>query len=161
MNIITNIHGSNDYFIRPGTSLNKGGNDYFCHDEITEVTAVPFIWIKTDRAGKCVSKRFAKNYFTTGGYGVRLIANSLIKDTPASWLLANSLNSTTFLSGEILTKENFTPDFSKITEVIEKVSKYTSFNIGDLIALDLIDIKDAIKPINNKIVYKTFNINIL
>ena len=156
MNIITNIYGSDDYFIRPGTSLNQGGNDYFCPEEIT-VAAVPFIWVKADKPGKSVKERFAKKYYTTSGYGIRIIAKSLLGPNPTKWFIANSLNHTTYLSQAQLSQK----EFEQINKVIENTSKLTSFKTGDLISLDLISLENAIEPIENKIQYKEFNINIL
>ncbi len=161
MNIIINTYGSRAYFIKPGASLNSGGNDYFCPGEINSITAVPFIWVRAEKSGKCVNEKFAPKYYTKGGYGVRLIVNSLINESPESWYIANSLDNSTYLSSPIELKDHSSEDFSPINKIIENISKYTSFNTGDIIAYDLMPVNEAITPQQEKIIYKDITINIL
>ncbi len=147
MNILTVSHNSDFYYIRPDISLNRDSNDYFCPDGITEITVAPFIYIRMDKAGKAVSRKFAPRYYSTVGYGVNLTAASLINcEVPQSFLTANSLDNTTYVSAtysfeefpfEIL--DNLSGEKIKeiFNEQIEKITRLTSVRTGDYIAIEL------------------------
>lgn len=99
MNIITTTYNSNFFYVRPDISLNRDSNDYFCPDEITEITVAPFIFIRMDKAGKSVQSKFASRYYSSIGYGLNLTAKSLIEEKyPQSFLMANSLDNSTVVS---------------------------------------------------------------
>lgn len=107
MNIVTVTYNSNFHYIRPDISLNRDGNDYFCPDGITEFTVAPFVFIRIDKAGKSVGAKFAQRYYSRMGYGVNLTAQSLIdKSAPQSFLTANSLDNSTYIS-ELYSPEEF------------------------------------------------------
>ena len=61
MNIVTVPYNSDFYYIRPDISLNRDSNDYFCPDEVTEITVAPFVYIRMDKAGKAISYKFASH----------------------------------------------------------------------------------------------------
>ena len=148
MNIVTVPYNSDFYYIRPDISLNRDSNDYFCPDEVTEITVAPFVYIRMDKAGKAISYKFAGRYCSQIGYGVNLTAQSLVnKDYPMSFLTANSLDNTTYIS-KLYTPEEFPADcinldFSKAELIerfhkqIEKITRLTSVRTGDLIVLEL------------------------
>ncbi len=157
MNIVTVPYNSDFYYIRPDISLNRDSNDYFCPDGITEITVAPFVYIRMDKAGKAISFKFAGRYCSQIGYGVNLTAQSLVnKDYPMSFLTANSLDNTTYVSrlylpeelpADILKsnnlQENNLQNFSTTELVecfhkqIEKITRLTSVRTGDLIVLEL------------------------
>lgn len=163
MNIITKPHGSKLHYIKPDISYNKDWNDYFCPDTITELAAAPFIYTRIERSGKAIASKFAERYYSGVGYGVQLIATSLLQSNhPESWHLAHSLDNTVYLSklhtpeesGEIIqvlhgwkTDEDFSqkekstlfhknPNFL-INSAIEEISIYSSLKTGDFIVLEL------------------------
>lgn len=157
MNIVTVPYNSDFYYIRPDISLNRDSNDYFCPDEITEITVAPFVYIRMDKAGKAISFKFAGRYCSQIGYGVNLTAQSLVnKDYPMSFLTANSLDNTTYVSKLYLPQEfpadllknnnlqeNIFQDFNatelieRFYKQIEKITRLTSVRTGDLIILEL------------------------
>lgn len=99
MNIITTKYNSNFYYVRPDISLNRDSNDYFCPDDITEITVAPFLYIRMDKAGKSVQAKFASRYYSSIGYGLNITAQSLINEKyPESFLMANSLDNSTIVS---------------------------------------------------------------
>lgn len=99
MNIITTTYNSNFFYVRPDISLNRDSNDYFCPDEISEITVAPFLYIRMDKAGKSVQAKFASRYYSSIGYGLNLTAKSLIDEKhPQSFLMANSLDNSTIVS---------------------------------------------------------------
>jgi hypothetical protein len=157
MNIVTVPYNSDFYYIRPDISLNRDSNDYFCPDEITEITVAPFVYIRMDKAGKAISFKFAGRYCSQIGYGVNLTAQSLVnKDYPMSFLTANSLDNTTYVSKLYLPQEfpadllknnnlqenifldfNATELIERFYKQIEKITRLTSVRTGDLIILEL------------------------
>lgn len=99
MNIITTTYNSNFFYVRPDISLNRDSNDYFCPDDITDITVAPFIYIRMDKAGKSVQAKFASRYYSSIGYGLNITAQSLIDEKyPQSFLMANSLDNSTIVS---------------------------------------------------------------
>lgn len=149
MNIVTVPYNSDFYYVRPDISLNRDSNDYFCPDEVTEITVAPFVYIRMDKAGKAISYKFAGRYCSQMGYGVNLTAQSLInKDYPMSFLTANSLDNTTYVSKLYLPEEfptneleglniNSAELLERFYKQIEKITKLTSVRTGDLILLEL------------------------
>lgn len=164
MNIITISYNSNFYYIRPDTSLNRDSNDYFCPDHITEITVVPFIYIRFDKAGKSISTKFASRYYTQMGYGLNLAAQSLIDPSePFSFSTANSLDNTTYIStlykpglfpAAVFSTESSLPfDIPRLLNEdstinipatldafhlkLEQVSRLCSVKTGDLLVMEL------------------------
>ncbi len=111
MNIVTVPFNSTFYYIRPDISLNRDSNDYFCPECISEITVVPFIYIRMDKAGKSIASKFAERYYSQIGYGLNLSAKSLVEEgIPLSAAMANSLDNTTYVSD---------------------LNKFEEFNIGE------------------------------
>lgn len=118
MNIVTVTYNSNFHYIRPDISLNRDRNDYFCPDGITDFTVAPFVFIRIDKAGKSVGAKFAQRYYSRIGYGLNLTAESLIDNSvPQSFLTANSLDNSTYVS-ELFLPEEF--PFNKINESLKQ-----------------------------------------
>lgn len=158
MNIITIPYGGELHYIRPDISYNKDSDDYFCPDYVSRLAAVPFVYIRMERAAKAIQTRFAPRYYTSAGYGIRLIATSLFKpDDPVSWWLANSPDLSTYMSKAVelsrLTgvtgavkafagKNEYlsAPDtfLDKINRTLTSVSTYSSLKTGDFVTLDLL-----------------------
>ena len=156
MNIITTTYNSKFFYIRPDISLNRDSNDYFCPEEIKELTVAPFLYIRMDKAGKAVQAKFAQRYYSTIGYGLNITAKSLIdKNFPQSFLMANSLDNSTIVS-PLYNIEEFPIKTLKATSLtancqdgtieniidlfnrkIEQISPLTSFKTGDYIAVEI------------------------
>ena len=167
MNITTTTYNSNFFYVRPDISLNRDSNDYFCPDDITEITVAPFLYVRMDKAGKAVQSKFASRYYSSVGYGINLTAKSLIDaEHPESFLMANSLDNSTFVSQlyktglfplEILKQSTIKingnatnvggaefaepqDQMERVLEMfhrkIESVSRLTSFKTGDYIAIE-------------------------
>lgn len=167
MNITTTTYNSNLFYVRPDISLNRDSNDYFCPDDITEITVAPFLYVRMDKAGKAVQSKFASRYYSSVGYGINLTAKSLIDaEHPESFLMANSLDNSTFVSQlyktglfplEILKQSTIKingnatnvggtefaepqDQMERVVEMfnrkIESVSRLTSFKTGDYIAIE-------------------------
>lgn len=154
MNIITVPYNSDFFYIRPDISLNRDGNDYFCPDEITEIAVAPFIYVRMDKAGKAIKAKFAPRYCSSIGYGVNLSGQSLVKEgIPQSFLMANALDNTTYISQlytaeefpfELLSKELLAAGMENIEAImesfygkIEQITRLCSARTGDIIAIEL------------------------
>ena len=136
MNIITVPYGSENFYCRPDTSLNRDSNDYFCPDKVTELAASVFIYAKAIKAGKCVSAKFTERYYTTIGKGVQFAANNLIGTDPCTWWTAHSLDNSTFITeAEKGISEVPQEYIEKINAAFEKISQLVSFRTGDYIAV--------------------------
>lgn len=158
MNIITIPYGGELHYIRPDISYNKDSDDYFCPDYVRQLAAVPFVYVRIEKAAKAVQARFATRYYTSAGYGIRLIAASLLRpDKPVSWWLANSPDLSTYMSKAVeLSRLNevtgaveafagqntflMGPDIfiEKINRTLACVSTYSSLKTGDFVTLDLL-----------------------
>ncbi len=137
MNIFTIPYGSKGFYARPDTSLNRDSNDYFCPDSVTELAAAVFIFAKAAKAGKCVASKFAGRYYTVVGRGVHLIAPELMDGTPEGWWLANSLDSTTFITEESNAADAAPEEIQAINNAFERISGQVSFRTGDIIAIEI------------------------
>lgn len=156
MNIITTTYNSNFFYIRPDISLNRDSNDYFCPEEIQELTVAPFLYIRMEKAGKAVQAKFAQRYYSSIGYGLNITGKSLIDSKcPMSFLMANALDNSTIVSPlhaieelplEKLKGSHFTANCQDGTiddiinifnKKIEHISALTSFKTGDYIAIEV------------------------
>ncbi len=176
MNIITAPNNGNYFYIRPDTSICRDGNDYFCLDNILELTAYSFIYAKIDRAAKCVRSRFAERYYKCFGYGIHLSASVLDnkerQDDNLKWYVANSLDCSTFLSKtESYIDSNNKEHYDIIKQfnlALENISSNVSIRIGDLLVLEntiepltIIQRKpDAQIGISDIVKYKDIEVNI-
>ncbi|MEG0518627.1 MAG: hypothetical protein RR555_07145 [Bacteroidales bacterium] len=157
MNIITKPYGSEFYYIKPDMSRNRDCDNYFCPDNITELAAVPFLYTRIEKAGKAIASKFAERYYSTIGYGIQLVATSLInKEDLASIWVSQSLDNTAYFSSlspianaqnvieALLLWDNNCKDtiagqlISKINSTIESISKYSSIKTGDYVVLELL-----------------------
>lgn len=162
MNLITVPYSSEGVYIRPDTSLNRDSNDYFCPEEVNELAATVFVYAKAIKAGKSVAKKFAGRYYNNIGEGIHLSAPCMIKDnSPESWWLSNSLDSSTFLLGNEAAKESWPEDIiAKIEEAFERASQYISFRTGDYIIVEIAP-KETIAKNCSSFTYKEEKINII
>lgn len=162
MNLITIPYSSEAFYIRPDTSLNRDSNDYFCPDGVDELVATVFIYAKAGKAGKSVASRFANRYYSIIGEGIHLSAPAIAKDnTPESWWVSNSLDSSTFLLGNEAPKEEWNSEIiQKIDEAFERTSKHISFRTGDYIIVELSE-GESVKRGCSKFTYKEKQVNII
>ncbi len=154
MNIITVPYNSDFFYIRPDISLNRDSNDYFCPDDITGIAVAPFIYIRMDKAGKAIKAKFAQRYYSSIGYGINLSGHSLIRsDIPQSFLMANALDNTTYVS-QLYNVQDFPLDLlskalaeagldsieaiqERFNNKIEQITRLCSVRTGDFIAIEL------------------------
>lgn len=152
MNIVLFGHNGKFHYFRPDISLNRGGNDYFCPDGITELAVTPFIYLKMERAAKAVSARFAPRYYREAGYGLHLTATQLEQPgDPVSWHTARSLDSTLYVAPAVPLEQFSCPPelqsaealrlpeglFRLFDRQLETVSLRSWLRAGDFVCLEL------------------------
>lgn len=139
MNIFTITNNNSSFYVRPDTSLAKDETQYYCLPNIGELKLSRFIFARASKAGKCIAAKFAHRYYSKVGYGVQIIAPELIdSNIPESWLLAHSLDCSTFLSGREKTAEELSQQQREIIDIaFEMVSKYISIRTGDYITIEI------------------------
>ena len=139
MNIFTVPYGSNDFYARPDTSLNKDSNDYFCPDYITGLAASVFVYARAIKAGKSVASKFAPRYYNAIGTGVHFWVPEMVSpDSPQTWWMAHSLDNTTFLSGDEADAASFPAEITeRINNAFATISRNVSFRTGDYIAIEI------------------------
>lgn len=149
MNIFTFPFGLREFYARPDTSISEESN-FYTPDGIAGLLAIPFIYLKIDRAGKAVASQFAQRHYSHCGYGIHICgrdeSSALSKATEKfsyKQALYNSLDNSTFLSQAVKAEEF---DFNKYAaglntgnfdNSVETVSRYMSLRTGDIIALEL------------------------
>lgn len=139
MNIFTVPYSSRHFYCRPDTSLNRDSNDYFCPDGVNRLAAAVFIYVRTSKAGKSVSSKFAGRYYATAGTGVQFYAPELeVAGSPESWWISRSLDNSTFLLGDERPAEELPEEIKeKINAAFETISRHVSFRTGDYIAVEI------------------------
>ena len=163
LNIITVPYGSKGFYVRPGTSLNRDSNDYFCPDGVNELAAAVFIYARATKAGKSVAAKFAPRYYTSIGTGIHLYAPALATDdSPQSWWVSRSLDNSTFLLDDEVAAEDIPAEIiEKINAAFEAASKYVSFRTGDYIAVEIEELPPANSSSPVPLKYKGKEINII
>lgn len=139
MNIFTIPYGSNSFYVRPDTSLNRESSEYYCPSNIKELVVSKFIYAKALKAGKCIAPKFAERYYNKIGSGIQLIAPELIdSNSPETWWLAHSLDSSTFtVEQETDATEYTSSEIEQINNAFARVSKHISVRTGDYIAIEI------------------------
>ncbi len=130
--------------------MNRDGEVYYVPEGIRELKAYRFVYAKIDRAGKCISPKFAYRYFTKCGDGVLiygvpetcLVEDNICPNAPAGGFAGNMLDNSTIISqpddidvfasaagkdGRMLA--------DKLTVAISAVSSYSSLKTGDIVGL--------------------------
>jgi hypothetical protein len=175
MNIFVVREESGDFIIRPDSTLNRGGEDYYCPSEISEIETRHIIFLRIDKLGKSILRKFSHRYYSLIGYGITISACtdniSWKYSEPARSMIANYLDDTTVVS-DTVPLNKFAP-FEENAEKrerfleyadtkIEEISALTSVKSGDLIAFetgDAVRIKRCADPTH--IAWKNLNFNII
>lgn len=150
MNIIAVPYNRAHFYFRPDSSINRAWADFYMPDFVTQISAVPFAYVKICKAGKAVMKRFAGRYYDSPGYGIAVRADSLIDPAPASFCIANALDYSTYFSydskrpvNELFTKNDVAipimpfPSKEEIEQGIEHVTSIASIRQGDILLFEL------------------------
>lgn len=77
MNYIVKCYGGGIVF-RPDTSRKRDEDDLYVPEFIDALSYSPVVYLKLDRPGKCIAKRFASRYYSTVGFGLLLYPEDII-----------------------------------------------------------------------------------
>lgn len=139
MNIIFTDRNLSRIFFRPDSTIEKDGSVYYAPDRIHIIEALPFRYIRMDRAGKCIAPKFAGRYFSRHGRGIALFgyADGSEKQSPDGWMKANMLDASTFIGEtENLAEQDAKEDFhTTAAQAIAYASSFMSLKTGDMVCI--------------------------
>lgn len=156
MNIIVKPYNCNLCYCRPDTTWEKESRDLYIPEGVDKVLWAPVVFAKVCKAGKCVSQKFVTRYYDLVGFGALIycddenIAFSSCMDH-SSLMPMPALNLSVLENGEgqfvISAADNsfiFEADKNmqiSLEEAICNASERVSLRIGDIIAVELTDLK--------------------
>ena len=156
MNIIVKPYESNLCYCRPDTTWEKESRDLYIPEGVDKVLWAPVVYAKICKAGKCVSPKFVTRYYDAVGFGTLTycddadIAFSSCMDH-SSLMPVPCLNPSVLENGEgtfVISAgtENMHINADKkmqqtLEEAICKASERVSLRIGDIVAIELTDLK--------------------
>lgn len=118
------------FYTLPDTTICREANSfvYYTPDDIKELIAIPFVFVKINRPCKALLKKFASRHYNVCGYGIHLISNNI----PEGSILDNSI----YLS-KVTEIQAHSEEFESFDSAIERASRYITLRTGDIIALEL------------------------
>jgi len=143
----------------PDSAIVKNGNPFFIPDFDPEFRAYFFLAVKICRLGKSISPRFAHRYYAEAAPAINIRANTLLhelREKRLPWTEATAFDKSLPLGkflpvetlrnkpllltissheGENLTLPMILPEENEIARAIERISRYNSLKMGDLILL--------------------------
>ena len=156
MNIIIKPYDSNLCYCRPDTTWEKESRDLYIPEGVDKVMWAPVVYAKVSKAGKCVSPKFVKRYYDLVGFGALVycddenIAFSSCMDH-SSLMPLPSLNPSVLENGEGTLEISAGTATLRINsdqkmqialeEAICKASERVSLRIGDIVAVELSELK--------------------
>ena len=168
MNIVVKPHHCNLCYCRPDTTCEKESRDIYIPEGVNKVLWAPVVFAKVCKAGKCVSPKFVTRYYDTIGFGALTysddenIAFSSCMDH-SSLLPSQTFGSEVFESEEEIListsadSVNIKIDMNMKTaleETICKASERISLRIGDIIAVELSELRDLAERSESEIKFK-------
>lgn len=169
MNIIVKPHNSDLCYCRPDTTWEKESRDLYIPEGVDKVLWAPVVFAKVSKAGKCVSPKFVTRYYDAVGFGALTycdeenIAFSSCMDH-SSLMPMPSLSPSVLESGEgtvVISAgaEKVSINANKsmqaaLEEAICKSSKRVSLRIGDVVAVELTELKVLAQRSEGDITFK-------
>lgn len=161
MNLFIFPYQSENFYTCPDTAIYRekaekdGEFKYYVPDGIETVRAIPFVYVKISRAGKCVRQDYAHRHYSLCGWGLHLATYDVNE--------GNCLDNSVFLSEPAkIDGEGPYEDFVFFDSAIERASEFMSLRSGDIIALELEDIEAFETEPENiySLTYKDFHITL-
>jgi len=144
------------FIVRPDTTREKNGEDFWLPDDVTEVTWSPVFFVRLSRSGKAIGKRFAVRYYDLWSCGVLLYPEDYIGRCEEGFAIASCMDRTTYLpmptnpveglqdAGRLSLSADDVEIFSaalptkeKIDEAIAEASKRTLLRASDYLCMEL------------------------
>ncbi len=154
MNIVT-LTSSRRVIVRPDTTWEKDGEDFFVPDFVSRLSWTPVVFARISKPGRSIGERFASRYFDRFGYGVLLYPEDLIDGSEEGYACASCLDHTSFLPGTLMDKSGCAAaGFSvlrgeeeifriagesggRMEAAISEASRFCYLRTGDLLAMEL------------------------
>lgn len=160
MNIIVKT-ASRHYIVRPDTTWERDFEDFFPPEFVSSLGFTPVLTARISKPGRSVGKKFAERYYDFAGFGVLLYPYDLLDGSAEAFACASCLDHTSFIkmpekpvselaSFKLKTENGTIFEWGKqeevsamLEEAISEATKYIYIRTGDLIAIEL----DEIKPL--------------
>jgi len=163
MNIVIYNPQNGRSHVRPDTSWEKENKDLYVPQDVDGYWFAPILFAKICKAGKCIGGKFAERYYDSIGFGALLYAG---EDAVENLLSASCHDHTTVLPFPMIEKEAFEDAafsvfcdgvdvFSSgmdgemgkklIREALCNATAHISLRIGDLIAVQMDEMKHLVK----------------
>jgi len=133
--------------VRPDTTLNRFKEDYYVPDGIERIDFTPVVFAHISRAGKALSPRFVKRYYSALGFGIITFPDgeefydftSLLSMVEIPFTeLSNPDNRLTVSCNGATVCDISGLDFRALVEkAIVNCSSHTSLRIGDFVAAEM------------------------
>lgn len=162
MNIIIEHKGG--IYCRPDTTWERENKDLYSPDFVNGYSYAPVVFARICKAGKCIGRKFTGRYYDSVNFGAMLYVTDLLEE--GSIAEASCTDHTSFLPAPLYNPlvlqaegNEFELDFngkeifrtvsgedicSKLEEAICKASQRVSLRIGDMVAVELDDIRPMI-----------------
>lgn len=133
--------------VRPDTTLNRFKEDYYVPDSISEIEFTPVMFFHVSKAGKAVSPRFARRYYSAAGFGMMVFPDgeefydgtsllSMVEIKESE--LENDENHLIVYCGDKKICDICIGNWTSIAEkAITSCSCHTSLRIGDFVAAEI------------------------
>jgi 2-keto-4-pentenoate hydratase/2-oxohepta-3-ene-1,7-dioic acid hydratase in catechol pathway len=145
-------------FMKPDASLLKDGKPFFIPDFSSDMQYEAEIVVKINRLGKCISRKFAFQYYDEITVGIDMTARDLqwkLRKDGLPWEISKSFDNSAVvgrffsiekegwnidaipfrldIDGKTVQQGNTADMIFKVDEIIEYVSRFISLKKGDLI----------------------------
>lgn len=151
MNIIA-VKQDGSFCFRPDSTLNHQFLDYYLPDAVTAIEAVPVIYTRLVKAGKCIAQRFAHRYFDSFAFG--FLINDCTPGIPEAMRfsldqtsvmgmdfsamdLLPSCRFTFEVNGEIRYSAGALPGVEEFAAALAAVTARSMLRLGDIVAIEL------------------------
>ena len=139
MNYFVFPYQSENFYVCPDSALlrrepHSDSLDYFVPDGIETLRAIPFVYIKISRTGKCIRPDYAFRHYGECGWGVHFSTYDVNE--------GNTLDRSMFFSPTAkIDAEGPYEGFEFFDTALERASEYMTLRIGDAVILELEDIQ--------------------
>lgn len=162
MNIIVKTYNGK-IIVRPDTTWERDNEDFYPPDYIDSLSFTPIIAARIAKPGKSIGANFVSRYYDSICFGILLYPDNLLDNTPQGFACASCIDHTSFISlptnneslspngifsiesSGILLYENSNSDITLIEQAICESSKRIYLRTGDLVTVELSEIKKLIE----------------
>ena len=122
MNIVTKTY-SGKYIVRPDTTLERNGKDFYPPEDVDTLLYCPVIFARVCKPGKSVAQKFASRYYDAVGVGLLLHPKCLLDGSAEGFACASCLDHTSILPFPLFDKATLDRDNTFIVTVKKEVGR--------------------------------------